>query len=82
MHCGTKQTRLKARPAPDFTKLHNQWSEQCKQRKASKKPCTQVKLLDVLTVIPSDHSFMKRPVHPSLGRVKTNMDGQKCGWTG
>ena len=55
VHTGTRQTRLKARPAPDFTKLHNQWSEQCKQRKASKKPCTQVKLLDVLTVVPSDN---------------------------
>ena len=28
------------------------------------------------------HSFMYRPVHLSLGRVKTNMDGQKYGWTG
>ena len=25
---------------------------------------------------------MYRPVHPSSGRVKTNMDGQKYGWTG
>ena len=25
---------------------------------------------------------MQRPVHPSLGRVKTNMDRQKYGWTG
>ena len=23
-----------------------------------------------------------KPVHPSLERVKTNMDGQKYGWTG
>ena len=28
------------------------------------------------------HSFMYRPVHPSLGRVKTNMDWQKYGWMG
>ena len=25
---------------------------------------------------------MQRPVHPSFGRVKTNVDGYKCGWTG
>ena len=25
---------------------------------------------------------LSRPVHPSLGRVETNMDGQKYGWTG
>ena len=27
-------------------------------------------------------SFMQRPVHLLFGRVKTNMDGQKYGWTG
>ena len=25
---------------------------------------------------------LSRPVHLSLGRVKTNTDGQKYGWTG
>ena len=30
----------------------------------------------------AQHSFMSRHVHPSFGRVKTNMDGQKYGRTG
>ena len=36
-------------------------------------------------IIPGEclrHGFMKRPVHPSFGWVKTNMDGYKYGWTG
>ena len=39
----------KAKPAPDFTALHNKWRDQFARGKACrKKPCTQVFRVDMI----------------------------------
>ena len=46
------------------------------------KECCRMTVMFIYHDLSIATSFMQRPVHLSLGRVKTNMDGQKYGWTG